>query len=59
MHHAAFPRNAAELKALGAGYANCAPTPESQGIMGISCPDNPLQQHETRPSRFGTLSILP
>ena len=26
--HAAFPRDAAQLKALGAGYTNCAPTPE-------------------------------
>ena len=30
MHHAAFPRNAAELEALGAGYANCAPAPEAR-----------------------------
>jgi len=26
--HAAFPRNAAQLKELGVGYTNCAPTPE-------------------------------
>jgi 2-keto-3-deoxy-L-rhamnonate aldolase RhmA len=26
--HAAFSRDAAQLKALGAGYTNCAPTPE-------------------------------
>ncbi|HEU0217816.1 MAG TPA: aldolase/citrate lyase family protein [Stellaceae bacterium] len=26
--HTAFPRDAAQLKALGAGYTNCAPTPE-------------------------------
>ena len=30
LNHAAFPRNAAELKALGAGYANCAPAPEAR-----------------------------
>ena len=28
LSHAAFPRNAAQLKELGAGYTNCAPTPE-------------------------------
>jgi 2-keto-3-deoxy-L-rhamnonate aldolase RhmA len=28
MNNAVFPRNAAELKALGVGYANCAPSPE-------------------------------
>jgi len=28
LNHAAFPRNAAQLKELGAGYTNCAPTPE-------------------------------
>jgi 4-hydroxy-2-oxoheptanedioate aldolase len=28
--HAAFPRNAAQLKALGVGYTNCAPTPETR-----------------------------
>ncbi len=30
LHHPAFPRNAAQLKALGAGYANCAPAPEAR-----------------------------
>ena len=29
LNHAAFPRNAAQLKALGAGYTNCAPSPEA------------------------------
>jgi 2-keto-3-deoxy-L-rhamnonate aldolase RhmA len=28
MAHAAFPRNAAQLRDLGVGYTNCAPTPE-------------------------------
>ena len=28
LNHAAFPRNAAQLKDLGAGYTNCAPTPK-------------------------------
>src|ERR1700716_3648600 len=27
LNHAAFPRNAAQLRDLGAGYTNCAPTP--------------------------------
>src|SRR5271170_7380489 len=30
LNHAAFPRNAAELMHLGAGYSNCAPTPEAR-----------------------------
>jgi 2-keto-3-deoxy-L-rhamnonate aldolase RhmA len=30
LNHAAFPRNAAQLKELGAGYTNCAPTPEAR-----------------------------
>jgi 2-keto-3-deoxy-L-rhamnonate aldolase RhmA len=30
LNHAAFPRNAAQLKALGAGYTNCAPSPEAR-----------------------------
>ncbi len=30
LNHAAFPRNAAELRAFGAGYTNCAPTPEAR-----------------------------
>ena len=35
MHHAAFPRDAAQLKALGAGYANCAPTPEARLLQSM------------------------
>ena len=30
LNHAAFPRNAGQLKALGAGYTNCAPSPEAR-----------------------------
>src|SRR6516165_7380847 len=30
LNHAAFPRDAAQLKALGAGYTNCAPSPEAR-----------------------------
>ena len=30
LNHAAFPRNAAQLRELGAGYTNCAPTPEAR-----------------------------
>jgi 2-keto-3-deoxy-L-rhamnonate aldolase RhmA len=35
LNHAAFPRNAAQLKALGAGYANCAPTPEARLLKSL------------------------
>jgi len=30
LNHTAYPRNAAQLKELGAGYTNCAPTPEAR-----------------------------
>ena len=30
MNNPVFPRNAAQLRALGVGYANCAPTPEAR-----------------------------
>jgi 2-keto-3-deoxy-L-rhamnonate aldolase RhmA len=33
--HAAFPRNAGQLKALGVGYANCAPTPEARLLKSM------------------------
>jgi hypothetical protein len=35
MHHAAFPRDAAQLKALGAGYTNCAPSPEARLLQSM------------------------
>src|ERR1700746_3448186 len=35
LNHAAFPRNAAQLKELGAGYTNCAPTPEHRLLPRI------------------------
>jgi 4-hydroxy-2-oxoheptanedioate aldolase len=35
LNHAAFPRNAAQLKELGAGYANCAPTPEARLLQSL------------------------
>jgi 4-hydroxy-2-oxoheptanedioate aldolase len=35
LNHAAFPRNAAQLKALGAGYTNCAPTPEVRLLQSM------------------------
>ena len=35
-NHAAFPRNAAQLKELGAGYSNCAPTPEARLLRSMS-----------------------
>lgn len=31
----AFPCNAAQLKALGAGYTNCAPTPEARLLQSM------------------------
>ena len=30
LDHAAFPRDAAQLKALGGGNTNCAPSPEAR-----------------------------
>ena len=30
LNHAAFPRDAVQLKTLGAGYTNCAPSPEAR-----------------------------
>jgi 2-keto-3-deoxy-L-rhamnonate aldolase RhmA len=36
LNHAAFPRNAAQLKALGVGYTNCAPTPEARLLRSLS-----------------------
>src|ERR1700676_4042948 len=35
LNHAAFPRNAAQLRALGAGYTNCAPTPEARLLKSM------------------------
>jgi 2-keto-3-deoxy-L-rhamnonate aldolase RhmA len=35
LNHAAFPRNAAQLKELGAGYTNCAPTPEARLLQSL------------------------
>src|ERR1700746_466354 len=36
LNHAAFPRNAAQLRELGAGYTNCAPTPEARLLRSLS-----------------------
>jgi 4-hydroxy-2-oxoheptanedioate aldolase len=36
LDHAAFPRNAAQLKELGVGYTNCAPTPEARLLRSFS-----------------------
>jgi 4-hydroxy-2-oxoheptanedioate aldolase len=33
--HAAFPRNAVQLRDLGAGYTNCAPTPEVRLLKSL------------------------
>jgi hypothetical protein len=35
LNHAAFPRNAAQLRELGAGYTNCAPTPEARLLQSF------------------------
>jgi len=35
LNHAAFPGNAAQLKELGAGYTNCAPTPEARLLQSF------------------------
>jgi hypothetical protein len=35
LNHAAFPRNAAQLRELGAGYTNCAPTPEARLLQSM------------------------
>ncbi|HZU90672.1 MAG TPA: aldolase/citrate lyase family protein [Stellaceae bacterium] len=36
LNHAAYPRNAAQLRELGAGYTNCAPTPEARLLRSLS-----------------------
>src|ERR1700745_3041773 len=35
LNHAAYPHNAAQLKELGAGYSNCAPTPEARLLRSM------------------------
>jgi 4-hydroxy-2-oxoheptanedioate aldolase len=35
LNHVAFPRNAAQLRNLGAGYTNCAPTPEARLLQSL------------------------
>jgi 4-hydroxy-2-oxoheptanedioate aldolase len=35
LNHAAYPRNAAQLKELGVGYTNCAPTPEVRLLKSL------------------------
>jgi 2-keto-3-deoxy-L-rhamnonate aldolase RhmA len=35
MGHAALPRNAAQLKELGCGYCNCAPSPEVRMLKSM------------------------
>ena len=36
LNHGALPRNAAQLKELGVGYTNCAPTPEARLLKSLS-----------------------
>jgi len=35
MNHATLPRNAAQLKELGVGYCNCAPSPEVRMLKSM------------------------
>jgi 2-keto-3-deoxy-L-rhamnonate aldolase RhmA len=35
LNHAAFPRNAAQLRELRAGYTNCAPMPEARLLHSL------------------------
>jgi 2-keto-3-deoxy-L-rhamnonate aldolase RhmA len=35
LNHGAFPRNAGQLKNLGVGYTNCAPTPEVRLLYSL------------------------
>jgi 4-hydroxy-2-oxoheptanedioate aldolase len=35
MNHAALPRNAAQLRELGVGYTNCAPSPEVRMLRSM------------------------
>jgi 4-hydroxy-2-oxoheptanedioate aldolase len=53
--HAAFPRDAAQLKALGAGYTNCAPTPEVRLLKSMqdqAAEARKLLGQSMAPSRF-------
>jgi 2-keto-3-deoxy-L-rhamnonate aldolase RhmA len=36
LEHPAFPRSAAQLRALGVGYANCGPAPEVRLLRSLS-----------------------
>ena len=36
LNHGAFPRDAAQLRELGVGYTNCAPTPEARLLKSLS-----------------------
>jgi hypothetical protein len=35
MSHPTFPRDAAQLRALGVGYTNCAPSPEVRMLKSM------------------------
>jgi 2-keto-3-deoxy-L-rhamnonate aldolase RhmA len=35
MNHGALPRNAAQLRELGVGYCNCAPSPEVRMLKSL------------------------
>ncbi len=38
MNHPALPRNAAQLRELGVGHANCAPAPEVRMLRWMQAP---------------------
>jgi 4-hydroxy-2-oxoheptanedioate aldolase len=42
--NAVFPRNAAQLRALGVGYANCAPAPEARLLKSLQAQVNEQRQ---------------
>jgi 2-keto-3-deoxy-L-rhamnonate aldolase RhmA len=43
--HAAFPRNAAQLRELGVGYTNCAPTPEVRLMRSLQAQVEEARKH--------------
>jgi 4-hydroxy-2-oxoheptanedioate aldolase len=45
LNHAAFPRNAAQIRDLGAGYTNCAPTPEARLLQSLQTQLSESRKH--------------
>ena len=44
INHPALPRNAAELKAMGCAYANCAPAPEVRLMKSLQAQDDEMRK---------------